>query len=837
MTAACISPNAKYIVTVSNGKCQNVHFWLWTYGRDKPNASISLTDTISERVKEVIFNDEYPEQFALTTDYHVLFLIWDGDALSYDCPKTTKLQRVGIFNGSCYVSKMQQVFTATTNGCILVWGNVSLEEKRKINDSNCEKKKKHIKTVNLQKCNITVIIENDSMLVTGNSNGRVAFYDYQLRLLYWYENCDLDSIRWISFDLRSNFQVTASAKSTDATLQRSPFNVRTFFACSCTGVIALIDIPKQKCHPVLRQLAVAATSLDTHPESNYIVVGDVQGTVYLYNHEELVLITSKSTLDFQPILKKQIMSENIAYVTCPQTHESLKGVTALKFSPKCDMLACGLENGALWILHHITLDLLSETLYKHSVAAINKIIFTQCAEYMAYTDNALTVVVFKRNTDSLNDHSTWNLIGKYHSHYLPIRDILFSPAYVSDSKIPRFFSLGEDQELVEYDLEQSGPYPEPGLKILHIKRIEHTATPLCLAWYSECGNENFFIISNSEYKYKIFNDVTKMIRGTYLGPTIGEPVQNFQILTDKLVDNKGYMVFATNREIGLQLLPFDGNPYKIHGMTGHPQKIMDISISNNKEIMFTIGYNDPCVLMWEIRLSSVDTMARSGGRGISPFHCLIEGGKKGWLMNEMKDLFYYAQILHQGENTTAARVITDTVVVENIPNLMRAVGYYPSNEEIKNMMREVCYRYHAETGKLTEKITFEEFVQLYVNHRPAFRLTMNHIKKIFHAFVEERTASVEDPSLTREQFVEILLGRISEASFEDLKLVGDPLSLQEAYTYLKLLASFDEETTAIDQSSLSEKSTSFDFNFLPPRISYKDFTMDIMDVELPEGGN
>lgn len=48
------------------------------------------------------------------------------------------------------------------------------------------------------------------------------------------------------------------------------------------------------------------------------------------------------------------------------------------------MLACGLENGTLWILHHITLDLLNEIAYKHSIAAINKITFTQCAEYMAY---------------------------------------------------------------------------------------------------------------------------------------------------------------------------------------------------------------------------------------------------------------------------------------------------------------------------------------------------------------------------------------------------------------------------------------------------------------------
>lgn len=123
MTAARISPNAKYIVTVGNGKCQNVHFWLWTYDKDKPkgsssnlfisviaffylknrnilfvlfttypvslsliknvkfSASVLLTDMMSERVKEVIFNDDYPEQFALTTDYHVLFLTWVGKIL------------------------------------------------------------------------------------------------------------------------------------------------------------------------------------------------------------------------------------------------------------------------------------------------------------------------------------------------------------------------------------------------------------------------------------------------------------------------------------------------------------------------------------------------------------------------------------------------------------------------------------------------------------------------------------------------------------------------------------------------------------------------------------
>lgn len=93
--------------------------------------------------------------------------------------------------------------------------------------------------------------------------------------------------------------------------------------------------------------------------------------------------------------------------------------------------------------------------------------------------------------------------------------------------------------------------------------------------------------------------------------------------------------------------------------------------------------------------------------------------------------------------------------------------------QIENMMKQVCYGYYAETGKLREEITFEEFVRLYVNHRPAFGLTVNHAKGAFRAFVEERFAGVEDPSLTREQFIGVLLGKaISEASFEDQKPIG-----------------------------------------------------------------
>lgn len=41
------------------------------------------------------------------------------------------------------------------------------------------------------------------MVVTGNSDGRINFYDNELKLLYWCQNRELESIRSISFDLCS----------------------------------------------------------------------------------------------------------------------------------------------------------------------------------------------------------------------------------------------------------------------------------------------------------------------------------------------------------------------------------------------------------------------------------------------------------------------------------------------------------------------------------------------------------------------------------------------------------------------------------------------------------
>ena len=157
------------------------------------------------------------------------------------------------------------------------------------------------------------------------------------------------------------------------------------------------------------------------------------------------------------------------------------------------------------------------------------------------------------------------------------------------------------------------------------------------------------------------------------------------------------MLFATLKEIGFLILPYDGNPYRIVSMIGHQKKIASIAISNCENYLFTHGQNDYGVLIWKINYSSVDIMNTFGGEGLYPFYCLIEDKKNGWLHHEMLDLFYYAQILQQGENTSTTITASDKISIIQIPNLMRAVGFYPSN-------LEVCFIISLDLYTLLEKI-------------------------------------------------------------------------------------------------------------------------------------
>jgi len=146
-------------------------------------------------------------------------------------------------------------------------------------------------------------------------------------------------------------------------------------------------------------------------------------------------------------------------------------------------------------------------------------------------------------------------------------------------------------------------------------------------------------------------------------------------------------------------LPLDGNPHKTMGLIAHPDEVRDLCCTADGKYVFTCGGDDLAVNMWRVDVSPINQAIALGGEGIEPFIRLIEGGEEGQTYQDMHDFFYYSMIRSKKENTTKTRKLGGKVPVDHLPNLMRAMGYYPTNQEISNMMNEVRFSSYSERGE------------------------------------------------------------------------------------------------------------------------------------------
>jgi len=147
--------------------------------------------------------------------------------------------------------------------------------------------------------------------------------------------------------------------------------------------------------------------------------------------------------------------------------------------------------------------------------------------------------------------------------------------------------------------------------------------------------------------------------------------------------------------------------------------------------------------------SALDRTVASGGEGIAPFVALIDGGSEGPLYQEMVDYFYYAQLRAQGEDTTEPRQITGLVPVSEVGNLMRSLGYYPSEKEVEDLMAEAQILAKQAGREFTDTLTFDELLRLYVNHRPVFGISKEQIQEAFDTIGVDMDSKMSRDALLR----------------------------------------------------------------------------------------
>ncbi|RUS85636.1 hypothetical protein EGW08_006582 [Elysia chlorotica] len=696
VVAVALTPDSRYLATLSALPIQTLAIWDWTVDGDVPICSADLKPEYG--VQNFIYFDPTDIHHVVTnSESQVIFYHWADGAMEYFAPPLSDQdfnKPVGRYSQSLFQMGIARALTATSIGNLVVWDNN--RPLSKIMDVNQSADKKPLKIIRVHDKGINVLTTTDEYIVIGDISGHVKFFDQGLRLIYWYREFSAGPCTAISFAHMPDFSLNppeGHRYPSDATKQAKPFVVRDFIVGTAIAVYCSIITSGTQLKIIHREHDSAVHALAAHPQLPIIAMGSYSGLLKLWNYRTKESVCSR-------------VFEKCHIHTCT-------------FDPKGFYIAVGCTNGAVYLVDSVALLDQIQGGFKSARDCITHIAFSHNSRYMATADAGFTITVYKRQRKEGRNLYTWH--GRYRSHYKPIRDLLFDVHL--DTNEPKLLSLGEDRMLIEYDLNFHGKtnnkvWPSA------TDRIEQGAIPQCMTRYPPITKEHFFLTATDQFKLKCFNSTTKMCRKTVLGPTYGSPIRKMMVVPtqgDESVNR--FLAYITDDKVGLHFLPATGNPHLAMALIAHPSGISNLACSFDGAYLFTAGGPDFAVHMWEINIGALEAQATLGGEDLVPFYGLLEGGRDGELFAELEDLFYYAQLRHQGINSTETRQIGNRVPISEVPFIMRAMGFYPSEQEIEDMLNEIKYDEYVNLGHYQEDVDLGQFIKLYVNHRPAFGLS------------------------------------------------------------------------------------------------------------------
>ncbi|KAL1491912.1 hypothetical protein ABEB36_012433 [Hypothenemus hampei] len=816
-----MSPSGRYLITIGDFyNYYHVDLWLWTLGVETANDTFVVGKHHGIPIK-ICYHPDVEEHIMIVFEKHVFLIIWNADLNKLQLcssPSITHKNRVGQLTSGIYMEGCHESFVSSKKGCISVFRSTLY--RRRYEDGELTNNNMYINSIKVSPASIECLATTDRILVVGDSRGYILFFDQQIKILYWLRNVSIGAITSISFSLSpkiyeiKNSKIVKTAKALDendylpgceeyedreeqisklvnvpfdASLNNDPFIIRDFFVSAADSNIYSVDFINNLRIPLFQVADANITSIDTHDEMPRLVVGYENGRLSLINFEKKV---------------------QIAEYLLPNTEETLEGgdaISCIKFSHNSYHLVCGRCNGEVWILEPVILNPKMPVPFRSTRAKVEKIDFSHNSLQFAYFDKNQTVILFNYNAEE----NCWQFSGKIRSHHDTITDIRFF--CTNDRNTPVLFTLGADRYLVEYNNIEMRGDKEKTFGFISKERIEQRAIPLNFTYYERTFGKRavgYILISNNQHKIKTINLQSKAPRSIVLGPSFGcfknSNIRKMMVLPD----NSRYMVFISEKNIGVYLLPLDGNPYKYTGYLAHPKQIVDFALSYDSRYAFTYGKDETCILQWEIQ--SVDLLSFIGGTQLEPYYCLLEGGKNGWLFHEIQDLFFYMQILPQ-ENIDLPRRVSDSISLTELPDLVRTCGYYLSQFELEIMMIDIRYRDFDEHGLIRKEISFVDFVKLFINHRPAYGYTLEQINERFsivcHMAEYPKKSRIEspdfiyllqnigEPSENLSKYLRILL-RI-EGEFADDNYSFLPQEITRNFLFYELLG--------IDQDGMDKK--------------------------------
>jgi len=750
-----MSSDARYLVTISDGQGPQVlSIWDIKTADQGPIHSAQVctaddSEASAERQICVRFDQTDVHSIVSNGESLVVFWSWADDKLTYYAPPLSQRdfkQPVGALTKSIFIPNSGRAASVTVDGDALLWSCVDLPE---VSSTD----RRATKLVKLHSDAVRFMDVVGDMVVTGGADGHVRFFDKEFRVVAWFEDLDAGPVSSISFA----HQPKAFAPAEHGKLACPDFVVATENSLVVGCHAAMFDeltAEARRGTLLVQGQDAAVHGLAAHPRLPRFACAGHSGLLQLWDYSE----------------KRMLLL---------RMFDKLLGQT-LAFSPgDGKLLAIGFTNGTIKILDGTTLQ--EGVTFRECTGCVTHLAFSSDGVFLAAADTDRAVALFRFG--AFNEESgtaEWEYLGKYRAHHSLISDLIFS-SNDEEGAEPRLFSLGEDRRMVEYDVMHSTV--SDGVQLLKTARIEQSAVPTACVWLgAQMGGEPCIAVVNDGYKIRSLLADDMAVKKTTLGPTYGGALTKMLMLPNELGDATTllptrHMAYATHEKvIGIAKLPFDGNPNKAMGLIAHPGELTGLAVSWDGKWLLTAGGDDLAVHLWQVEPSAMEvTIRAAGGNGIAPFEAQLDGGKEGDAYQEMVDYFYYAQLRAQGEDSTEPRRITGRVPLTELGNLMRAVGYYPSERELEEIMQEVRMS-RAAIEQQDDTIGFEDFLRLYINHRPVLGISKEQIEEALKTLGGAklgrdelmRMLQVQGEALTPDDLAQCLRALVGVADIEQI---------------------------------------------------------------------
>ncbi|XP_021113198.1 cilia- and flagella-associated protein 251 isoform X4 [Heterocephalus glaber] len=220
--------------------------------------------------------------------------------------------------------------------------------------------------------------------------------------------------------------------------------------------------------------------------------------------------------------------------------------------------------------------------------------------------------------------------------------------------------------------------------------------------------------------------------------------------------------------------------------------------------------------------SALDAAVSLGGEDLTPFYGLVPGGREGKFYRELEDYFFYSQIRSQGIDTMETRKVSEHICLSEVPFVMRAIGFYPSEEKIEDMFNEIKFSEYADTGKLIDRINLPDFLKVFVNHRSPFGNTLSGIRQSFEVLGTPNAQG--EKAVRREVLLQLLLSR------------GEHMTQEEMTDCFATLSGLNPEGWKSEPAASASRGSEICLEEeLPDEITAEVFASDILGLTISEG--